>query len=403
MVLLQEILQDRFRAGLFALLIALFLLLTFFSEGGEVVPEKELLKPKAVIEVFYSPQCPHCRKGMVFLEELKSSYPNLQIKAHNITVQQELDLMLLYAAHHKLPPHGLGTPLFITGDKYLIGFHETETTGAVIEEWIRQELSGQKIELSEDEETKTDKQTLEIPILGEISLFETSLPLLAVVLGLVDGFNPCAMWVLVYLISLIVGLHDRTKIYTLVGTFLMASGILYFLFMTAWLNVFLYIGYIHALTVAIGLAALGMGVLSMRAFFASGGQLVCKVGDIQSRQKTQSKIRELVSSPLSWASFAGIVALAFAVNSIEFVCSSAMPAIFTHVLTVADISVISYYLYILLYVAAFMFDDFIIFMTAALAVERFAGEKYVGFCKLFGGVLMVALGIVLAFFPQVLR
>ena len=223
------------------------------------------------------------------------------------------------------------------------------------------------------------------------------------VLGVIDGFNPCAMWVLVYLISLIIGMKDRSRIYILIGTFLFASGVLYFLFMTAWLNVFLVLGYIHALTVIIGLAAIYFGALNLEDFVRSGGQLVCAVGDLDSRQRTRMKIRHLVSSPLGLVSFAGIVGLAFAVNSIEFICSSAMPALFTHVLSVADISTLSYYLYILLYVLFFMLDDLIIFLAAAFAVDRFAGEKYAGFCKLAGGLLMIGLGILLAFYPQVLR
>jgi hypothetical protein len=173
--------------------------------------------------------------------------------------------------------------------------------------------------------------------------------------------------------------------------------------MTAWLNVFLYVGYIHTLTILIGLSALYMGIISIHDFIQSGGMIVCKVGDLDSRQKTRSQIQDLVASPLTWASFAGIVMLAFAVNSIEFICSSAMPAIFTHVLSVAEIPILSYYLYILLYVAFFMLDDFIIFIAAAIAVDRFAGEKYAGFCKLAGGLLMVGLGIILAFFPEALR
>ena len=398
---LQAMLQDRFKAGLFILLLILFVFLMVPGQDTQTKDGKPLSKTEAVVHVFYSPECPHCRKELAFLEDLKTRYSDLEVQAHNITTEQELSLMLDYMIQHHLSLYQIGTPFLVIGDQHLVGFHEPETSGVLIEGWVKKALSGQAVETTE--KPGHTKKTLDLPIFGEIHIFETSLPVLAVVLGLVDGFNPCAMWVLVYLISLIIGLKDRTKIYTLVGTFLMASGLLYFLFMTAWLNVFLYIGYVHIITVLIGLAALYMGILSLRGFIASGGQIVCKVGDIKSRQKTRTKIQELVASPLTWASFAGIVALAFAVNSIEFVCSSAMPALFTHVLSVANLPGLTYYFYILIYVMAFMLDDFIIFMAAALAVDRFAGEKYAGFCKLVGGILMVGLGLVLAFFPEVLR
>ena len=373
-----------------------------FGRGAQTLEESTAAPSNAIVHVFYSPECPHCRKELTFLDIMKKQYPELHVKTHNVTAEQELSLMMLYAQDLKLSPYELGTPFLAIGSHHLVGFHEPETSGVLIERWIKQALSTDAVEKPEEQE-EPKKQTLDVPIFGEIDLFETSLPALAIGLGLVDGFNPCAMWVLVYLISLIIGLKDRIKIYTLVGTFLMASGILYFLFMTAWLNVFLYIGYVHTLTVLIGLVALYMGVLSVYDFIKSGGQIICKIGDVESRQKTRTKIQKLVASPLTWASFAGIVVLAFAVNSIEFVCSSAMPAIFTHVLSVAEIPILSYYLYILLYVMSFMLDDFIIFMAAAITVDRFAGEKYAGFCKLVGGALMIVLGIILAFFPESLR
>jgi hypothetical protein len=173
--------------------------------------------------------------------------------------------------------------------------------------------------------------------------------------------------------------------------------------MTAWLNVFLWVGYTRIITTLVGLIALYMGIVNIREFVTSGGKVVCEVGSIQSRQNTMSKMRQLVSSPLNIATFFGIVALAFAVNSIEFICSSALPAVFTHVLTVTDLPTLTYYLYILLYVFAFMLDDLVIFTLAAFAVKRFAGEKYAGYCHIIGGVIMVGLGVALTFFPEYLR
>ncbi|TFG36038.1 MAG: hypothetical protein E4H46_04170, partial [Desulfobacterales bacterium] len=164
--------------------------------------------------------------------------------------------------------------------------------------------------------------TFHIPFFGEKDARHYSLPALAVILGLVDGFNPCAMWVLVYLISLIMSLNDRKKIWFLVGSFVAASGVLYFLFMTAWLNAFLLIGYLRPLTVLIGLFALWTGIRNIREFIVTRGAVVCKVTNGEAKKKTMNRIQQLVSSPLTIASIFGIIVLAFAVNSIEFLCSA---------------------------------------------------------------------------------
>ena len=400
--LLKAMFQNRFRTGLFLVLGALLIFLLARGPQQQAAETVDPANPRVTVHVFYAPGCPHCRKELTFLNGIKPDYPELHLVTHNINLDEELDLMVRFMQDHGLPTDRIGTPLLFIGDKHLLGFHEAETTGALIEMWIRQALYG-----TENSEAVAGpppgKEKLNLPVIGEIDPFKLSLPALAVVLGVIDGFNPCAMWVLVYLISLIIGIKDRSRIYILIGTFLFASGVLYFLFMTAWLNVFLVLGYIHALTVLIGLAAIYFGALSLEEFVRSGGQLVCAVGDLDSRQKTRMKIRHLVTSPLGLVSFAGIVGLAFAVNSIEFICSSAMPALFTHVLSVADLSALSYYLYILLYVLFFMLDDLIIFLTAAFAVDRFAGEKYAGFCKFAGGLLMIGLGGLLALYPQLLR
>ncbi|MCU0588357.1 MAG: hypothetical protein MUF52_09395 [Syntrophobacteraceae bacterium] len=244
-----------------------------------------------------------------------------------------------------------------------------------------------------------------VPLLGRIDPARYSLPVLAVLLGLIDGLNPCAMWALVYLISLITGLNDRAKIWFLVGSFVFSSGVLYFLFMTAWLGAFLIIGYYRPLTLAIGIAASGFGLLSVIQVIRMKGPMTCKIGNESTKQNTRDKMRAIVLSPLTFTSMIAIVGLAFLVNSIEFLCSSAIPAVFTHMLSVSPLSWLQYYGYILLYVFFFMLDDMIIFAVAAFAVSWTSslGERYTKVSKLIGGALLTLMGAVLIFRPEWLR
>jgi hypothetical protein len=250
-----------------------------------------------------------------------------------------------------------------------------------------------------------DAPHIRIPILGEIDPSRYTLPVLAILLGLVDGFNPCAMWALVYLISLIIGLNDRTKIWLLVGSFVLASGILYFLFMTAWLGAFLIIGYYRPLTLAMGVVAMGLGVVSLVEVIRTRGRLSCRIGNEGTKKKTQEKMKAIVFSPLTFTTLLAIIGLAFLVNSIEFLCSSAIPAVFTHVLSVRQLTWLEYYGYILLYVFFFMLDDLIIFSFAAFTVSSTAslGERYTAVSKVIGGLLLGVIGALLVFAPELLR
>ena len=247
-------------------------------------------------------------------------------------------------------------------------------------------------------------ESISLPLVGEVGLAGLSLPVLAVVLGLADGFNPCAMWALVYLLSLLVSLQDRGKIWLLVGSFVLASGVLYFLFMTAWLNAFLLLGYLRPLTFAIGAGALVIGVLDLRSFSQTRGALVCAVGSSNFKKRTMGRMEQLVAAPLSLVSFLGIVALAFTVNAIEFVCSAGLPAIFTHILSLRQLPLSQYYGYILLYVFFFMLDDLLIFSLAAFTLRTtMTGGYVVQYGKLVGGIVLISLGLVMLFSPEMLR
>ena len=288
--------------------------------------------------------------------------------------------------------------IFLVSDKIDNGYQEIDN-GKIIEESIDPDQG----DPSEDAEDLAPSTIVDIPLIGEIDARTFSLPVLAIVLGLVDGLNPCAMWVLIYLISLVIGMNDRKRIWLLVGSFVLASGILYFLFMTAWLNAFLLMGYVRPLTLIIGLFAIWVEIVDVYETIKNKGKAACEVGDSNSKTRTMERIRKAALAPLSFGGVLAIISLAFVVNSIEFLCSAGIPAVYTHILSISPLTTGQYYLYILFYVLFFMLDDLVIFGTAAFAATSSLGEKYAGFTKPVGGVIMLTVGIILIFFPDLLQ
>ncbi|OIP27973.1 MAG: hypothetical protein AUK00_00775 [Dehalococcoidia bacterium CG2_30_46_9] len=391
---LRKTFEDRFKRYLIISLVILGIVLIFTGQ--------EATKPTADegfgVHFFYLPGCPHCDAQKPFNEKLANTYPSIQFIYYDATKPKEHALLseMLEDLGVKNEP---AFPITIFGKQVFGGWESEETTGKEIEMAMQKCLAGncpQGVSIEPSDE-------IVLPIIGEIRPSSYSLTSLAVILGLVDGFNPCAMWVLVYLISLIATLKDKKRIWLLVGSFVLASGVLYFLFMTAWLNAFLLIGYVRPVTIAIGLVALGGGILQTKEFLKTKGAIVCEVTDEESRKKTMTKIQKIVSSPITWGTIAGIVALAFVVNSIEFACSAAIPAIFTHVLSLSNLSTFQYYGYILLYVFVFMLDDLIIFGTAAFAMTSSLGDRYVKYSRPVGGTILIILGALLLFAPNLLR
>jgi len=381
---LKNTFQDRFKRYLIISLIILGIVIGFTSQGTSSTDEG------FEVHFFHIPGCSHCEKQEPFNEKLANTYPSIQIIEHDATTPAGSALL-----SEKLAELGIedepGFPITIFGNQVFGGWESEETTGRAIEEALEQCLAGNCPPPAGEE----PGHKIVLPIIGEIVLEDYSLPALAVILGLVDGFNPCAMWVLVYLISLIATLRDRKRIWLIVGSFVLASGILYFLFMTAWLNAFLFIGYVKPVTTVIGLVALGGGILQIREVIETKGAIVCEVTDEESRKKTMTRIQKIVSSPITLGTIAGIIALAFMVNSVEFVCSAAVPAVFTRVLSLAGLTTFQYYSYILLYVLFFMLDDLIIFGTAAFALTSNLGDRYAKYSRPVGATILIILGVLL--------
>ena len=396
---LADTFRDRFKRYLIISLVILGIVIGFRGQGTAGTGD---------INFFYLPGCPHCRGEELFIENLTEKYPSIQVVKHDAATPQGYALLSEMLAELGIgdEPEFPVTIITVSEKQELVdgwasgGWESEETTGREIEKALEQCLAG-NCPSPTGEEPGDDGIVL--PIIGKVVLSEYSLPVLAVILGLVDGFNPCALWVLLYLISLVMTLRDRRRIWLIVGSFVLASGVLYFLFMTAWLNVFLLIGYVRPVTIIIGLVALGGGILQIRELIKTKGEIVCEVTSEESREKTMGRMQKIVSSPITLGTIVGIIALAFAVNAIEFVCSAAVPAVFTQVLSLAGLTTFQYYGYILLYVFFFMLNNLVIFGAAAFALTSNLGVRYAKYARPIGAAILIILGALLVFAPDLLR
>lgn len=390
---LRNTFRDRFKRYLIISLIILGIVIGLTSQGTSSTGEGY------EVHFFSVTGCPHCADQRAFNERLANAYPLIQILEHDAATPQGRTLLDQMLEEREIV-YEPGFPITIFGNQVFGDWESEETSGRAIEEALQQCLAGNC-------PPPTGKEPAEdgivLPIVGKLVLSEYSLPVLAVILGIVDGFNPCALWVLLYLISLVMTLRDRRRIWLIVGSFVLASGVLYFLFMTAWLNVFLFIGYIRPVTVIIGLVALGGGILQIRELIKTKGEIVCEVTSEESREKTMAKMQRIVSSPITLGTIVGIIALAFAVNAIEFVCSAAIPAVFTQVLSLAGLTTFQYYGYILLYVFFFMLNNLVIFGAAAFALTSNLGVRYAKYARPIGAAILIILGALLLFAPDLLR
>jgi hypothetical protein len=239
-----------------------------------------------------------------------------------------------------------------------------------------------------------------VPFIGTVAIADLSLPVLTVVLGALDGFNPCAMWVLVFLTGLLVGIQDRVRMWTLGAAFLAGSALVYFLFMAAWLNFLLFMGAVVWVRAAVAVVALGGGFYYLREYFRNP-DAACPVTAPQARRRVFESLRRLATESRFWLALLGIVALAFAVNLVELLCSAGIPAVYTQVLALSKLPAWQYYGYLALYILVFMLDDLIVFVVAMKTLQiTGVAAGYSRFSYLAGGVVLLAIGALLLLRPE---
>ncbi len=277
-------------------------------------------------------------------------------------------------------------PLTLVGDAAMVGYASDEASGAELRRMIGHCLksgcpdtvapmlrapagagAGTARELPTVPQRVIPSEVY-VPFIGTVAIADLSLPVLTVVLAALDGFNPCAMWVLVFLIGLLVGMQDRLRMWTLGTAFIAGSALVYFLFMAAWLNFLLFMGAVVWVRAAVALVALGGGFYYLREYFRNP-DAACAVTAPQARRRVFESLRKLATESRFWLAFLGILALAFAVNLVELICSAGIPAVYTQVLALSHLPAWQYYAYLALYILVFMLDDLFVFVVAMKTLQ----------------------------------
>lgn len=376
--------------------ILLFLIFPFLVLGEEP-SQPEVIE----INFFYSAICHNCENEKEFLKDLEERYPEIRVKSYGVLSkelipnQENIEILTNFYEKYSVLKREKGyVPATFISTKYFIGFNEQ--IGREIESCLRECLTGEK----------ATSQIIKIPFFGEVDLSKMSLPALTITLGALDGLNPCAMWVLLFLIALLINTRSRKRMWLIGGTFILTSGFVYYLILTAWLNLFLAISYVNITRILIGIFALGVGTWQIKNFITYHPG-ICKVLGLSSRIEQGLKIKEraekIATSPFTWAMIGGLILLALGVNLVEFFCSAGLPAIYTRILALNSVGHLSYYFYLLLYTFVFMLDDLIIFSLAVITLSKVGfTEKYNYWATLIGGLLILILGILLIFKPELL-
>lgn len=355
---------------------------------------------------FHAEGCSTCALETVYLEKLVEEEPNLVLHQYEIAFDQE-NQKLSKDVGELLNQPITSTPTLIIGREMIVGFKEGSTEKTIEDaiQFVRdnnvRDVVGEMlgiVEPGQGVDVINENSKVSLPFFGEVDAKSISLPILAIVLGGIDGFNPCAMWVLLLLISMLFHLEEQWKKWFLGGLFLLTTGVMYFFFMLSWLNITILFGTLIYIRWLIGGMSIGGGIFNIHRFTQM--EPGCEVVDESKRLKIRDRLKAIYSQPVFALAAVGLVVLAVSVNLVELICSAGLPVLFTQILTLNDLSQTQYILYLLLYLAMFMLDDIIVFVIAMKTAELTGiSTKYARNAHLIGGILMILLGLLMILKP----
>ncbi|MBK6394917.1 MAG: glutaredoxin family protein [Betaproteobacteria bacterium] len=336
------------------------------------------------LEVFVRDGCPHCADAKAFLGKLSSTRTDLSIVYRPVD-RDPAAREALFTLSERAGVWPPGVPTFVIDGRVMVGF-DAEQGGSALAALI-------------DDRAPRGEQ-VETTAFGTLSASRLGLPLFTLALGLIDGFNPCATWVLLFLLSLLVRFRDRRRMALVAGTFVLASGAVYFAFMAAWLNLFLIAGMSTPLRWGLALIALAIGAFNVKDFFARGHGPSLSIPDA-AKPGIYARMRAVMSAEAIGASLVAVAALAVVVNFVEILCTAGLPAVFTAVLAQHDLTPAARYGYLALYIAGYIADDALMVTVAVVALgNRKLSERGGRWLKLASGAVMIALGLAMLLRPE---
>ena len=402
--------------------IALALLLTLAATARAAGPDSDEFwygtaadgTPTVRLYYFYSPTCPHCQAAKPFVEALAARSPWLELQKFPVKDNRE-NARFYYDTAQALGVEALSVPGFIYCRQVSIGYESATTTGAALEralEACRDARAANPAGASatapvdpaaDGRELTAPATEVTLPLLGTVDAQALSLPVLTLVLAGMDAFNPCAFFVLLFLLSLLVHAKSRTRMLVVGGTFVAFSGIVYFVFMAAWLNVFLVAGELRLITVAAGLLALTVAALNIKDYFWFKAGPSLSIPDA-AKPGLFKRMREVVTEGSLGPMLVGTVLLAIVANSYELLCTAGFPMVYTLTLTRShDLAGWQYYAWLAAYNLIYVLPllAIVLVFTRTMGARKLT-EAEGRILKLVSGFMMLGFGLVLLFAPGLL-
>ncbi|MFA6014356.1 MAG: hypothetical protein WC742_04750 [Gallionellaceae bacterium] len=387
-------------ARVFNFIAALLLLFSLTARADDAWVKLDASgQPEVQLYFFWSQTCPHCTEAHPYVDDIPKARP--WVKLHALELSRNAENVRLYQTMaQQLGEKAASVPAWLFCGEMHVGWESDATTGTMLRK--RLDVCRERA-LGGNTPEATPAESIHLPLLGAIDPASLSLPALTLILAGLDAFNPCAFFVLLFLLSMMAHQKNRTRMLVIGGIFVLTSGLMYFAFMSAWLNVFQLFGHLAWVTLAAGALAVFVGALNMKDFFMFEKGMTLSIPESK-KPDIFRRARAILGAGNMTAMFAATVFLAISANFYELLCTAGFPMVYTRLLTLADLTPAARYGYLAAYNVIYVLPlTLIVFVFARSLGARKLTEREGRLLKLMSGVMMLELGCLLLLAPGLLN
>lgn len=347
---------------------------------------------------FWSETCPHCEAAHPFVAAIPGERPWVVLHSLEVSRSKE-NAQRFEALAAALGQRAEAVPSFMLCGQMTVGWHGEASSGTALLRAL-DACRGGDVGAAASAIAATAVSTIDLPLLGRLDATALSLPVFTLVIASLDAFNPCAFFVLLFLLSLLANQKDRRRMLVVGGIFVLTSGLMYFAFMAAWLNVFQLLSALSWITLGAGLLGIFVGLLNVKDFFAFEKGVSLSI-PAAAKPTIYKRARAILQSESMIAMLAATVFLAVVANFYELLCTAGFPMVYTRILTLHESSLAARYGWLVFY-------NLIYIVPLTLIVLAFVGtlsahkltEREGRLLKLMSGAMMLQLGLLLTLRPE---
>ncbi|MFP4523824.1 MAG: glutaredoxin domain-containing protein [Candidatus Woesearchaeota archaeon] len=360
------------------------------------------------MHLFLDENCTDCAELEAYLEQ--QDYEDVHLVYHYVSNGSEEELYDSFKETYGV--RMAGYPALFSGDNYLIGQDAIkDNIDSLVKECEEktcpcpaENIKGITPGMPEKSYKSESQEQVELPLLGVVNLSYMPTYVTTAIIAFIDGFNPCSLWLITFLLGIVIYSNSRKKILTVGGTFLLVTGIAYALFMAGLLNVFLYVGYLSWIQVIVALMAFIFATVNIKDYFWYKKGISFTIPD-KYKPKIFKNMRHVMKSDKSFgATVIGTAVLALGVVLVELPCTAGFPLIWSNMMAQNQIQGFAFLIHLLLYMVIYLSIEIIIILAALITMKsaRFE-EKHGRILKLIGGMIMLALGLVMLINPDLMN